>query len=75
MTSHGKELFTNMAQLSSKEYLRRALGHHVDVRGLTNKLNSHLAGRKLLAASSGLDITAVASESADDRILARDQRG
>ena len=72
MTSYGKEPFTNMAQLSSREYLRRSLGHHVDVRWLTNKLNSHLAGRKLLAASSGLDIALVASESADDRILARD---
>ena len=72
MSTHGKELLTNISQLSSKEYLRRALGHHVQQRILIDESNAHLAGRRLLAASSGLDNARAASESSDDRILARD---
>ena len=72
MSTPGKELLTNISQLSSKEYLRRALGHHVQQRILTDEINAHLAGRRLLAAYSGLDNARAASESSDDRILARD---
>ena len=55
MSTPGKELLTNISQLASKEYLRRALGHHVQQRILIDEINAHLAGRRLLAASSGLD--------------------
>jgi hypothetical protein len=41
-------------------------------RPLINEINNQLAGRQLLAASNRSDNSRAASESADDRILARD---